>query len=39
MHADVAEVSQKYILDARKLCDRPRDLLSTIEFGCFEKVS
>ena len=35
MHTDVAEVSQKYILDARKLCDRPRDLPSAIEFGCY----
>ena len=39
MHADVAEVSQKCILDASKLRDRPRDLLSAIEFGCVEKVS
>ena len=31
MHADVAVVSQKYILDASKLHDRPRKLLSAIE--------
>ena len=31
MHADVAEVSQRYILDASKLHDRPRKLLSATE--------
>ena len=31
MHADVAEVSQMYILVASKLYDRPRRSLSTIE--------
>ena len=31
MHADVAEVSQEYILWARKLRDRPRKLLSATE--------
>ena len=35
-HADVAKVSQKYILHGSKLCDRPRDLLSASEFGCAE---
>ena len=39
MHTDVAEVSQGYIYSARKLRDRPRDLLSAIEFGRIEKVS
>ena len=39
VHAGVAEVSQEYILDASKLCDRPRDVLSAIEFCCVEKVS
>ena len=29
MHADVADVGQRYILDASKLRDRPRKLLST----------
>ena len=28
MHVDVAEISQEYIFDARKLHDRPRKLLS-----------
>ena len=31
MHVDVAGVSQKYILDASKLRDRPRKLLSATE--------
>ena len=31
VHADVAEVSQEYIFCARKLCDRPRELLSATE--------
>ena len=31
MHADVAEVSQRYILDASKLRDRPKKSLSAIE--------
>ena len=31
MHADVAEVSQEYILCARNLRDRPRKLLSATE--------
>ena len=31
VHADVAKVSQEYILDARKLRDRPRKLLSATE--------
>ena len=39
VHTDITEVSQENILDARKLRDRPRDLLSATEFGCVEKVS
>ena len=39
VHADVAKVSQRYILGAGKVCDRPRDLLHAIEFGCVKKVS
>ena len=31
MHADVAEVCQGYLSDARLLCDRPRKLLSATE--------
>ena len=31
MHADVAEVSQEYIICARKLRDEPRELLSATE--------
>ena len=31
VHADVAEVSQEYIFCARKLCGRPRKLLSATE--------
>ena len=31
VHADVAEVSQEYIFYARKLHDRPRELLSATE--------
>ena len=31
MHVDVAEVSQEYIFCARKLRDRPRELLSATE--------
>ena len=31
MHADVAEVSQEYLSDARLLRDRPRKLLSVTE--------
>ena len=31
MHVDVAEVGQEYILDARKLRDRPMKLLSATE--------
>ena len=31
MHADVAEVSQEYIFNARKLCNIPRKLLFAIE--------
>ena len=31
VHADVAEVSQEYIFCARKLRDRPRELLSATE--------
>ena len=39
MHADVAEVNQEYLYDASKLRDRPRDLLSTIEFDCAEQLA
>ena len=31
VHADVTEVSQEYVFDARKLRDRPRKLLSATE--------
>ena len=36
VHADVTEVSQRYILDARNPRDSARDLLSAIEFGYAE---
>ena len=36
VHADVPEVSQRYILDASKLRDTPRDSLSATEFACVE---
>ena len=39
MHADVAEVSQEYIFGASKLRDRPRSLLSAIEFDRAERLA
>ena len=39
VHADVAEASQEYLCDASKLRDRPRSLLSSIEFGRAERLA
>ena len=37
VHADVSEVSQEYIFCARKLLDRPRELLSATELVASRK--